>query len=155
MNTAVQARVDAIYICEKAGDWPRAVASVSALTGQGLEGDRYSRGQGTWSHWPGDGRQLTLIEAAVVVRIERDFGVSAPGLRRNLVVSGVSLNDLVGRDFSIGEVRLRGVRPCTPCAYLEQLTAPGLAAALLRCGGLRADILVGGQLNVGDHVGGV
>ena len=150
MNTAVQARVEAIYICGKAGDLPRSVASAVALAGRGLAGDRYSLGQGTWSHWPGDGRQLTLIEAAVVARIERDLGVLAPGLRRNLVVSNVALNELVDRDFSVGEVRLRGVRLCEPCAYLEKLTAPGVAAALAGRGGLRVDILGGGRLRLRD-----
>ena len=154
MNTGVQARLEAIYICEKAGDSLRSVSSVMALAGQGLEGDRYCRGRGTWSHWPGDGRQLTLVEASVAARIERDFGVPASDLRRNLVVVGVSLNELVGREFSIGEVRLRGVRHCDPCAYLEKLTAPGIAATLRDCGGLRTDILVGGQLTVGDVLNG-
>lgn len=155
MNRAAPASLEAIYLCENAGDLPRSVAAVAALAGQGLEGDRYCRGQGTWSHWPGDGRQLTLIEAAVVEQIERDFGIPAPGLRRNLVVSGVLLNELVGRDFSIGQVRLRGVRLCDPCAYLEKITVPGVAAALAKRGGLRADILVGGQIQVGDTLNGI
>lgn len=150
MSAGPRARLEAIYLCEKAGDLPRSVAAVKALAGQGLEGDRYSRGQGTWSHWPGDGRQLTLIETAVVERIERDFGVPAASLRRNLVVSGALLNELVGVDFILGEVRLRGVRLCDPCAYLEKLTVPGMAAALSDCGGLRADILQGGTLRLHD-----
>lgn len=154
MNTGIQARLEAIYICEKAGDSLRSVSSVMALAGQGLEGDRYCRGRGTWSHWPGDGRQLTLVEASVAARIERDFGVLAASLRRNLVVAGVSLNELVGGAFSIGEVQLRGVRLCDPCAYLEKITVPGVAEALAQRGGLRADILVGGKLKVGDQLSG-
>ncbi|MDX6594593.1 MAG: hypothetical protein QOJ13_3789 [Gaiellales bacterium] len=66
---------------------------------------------------------------------------------------GVGLNDLVGREFTIGEVRCRGVELCEPCLALQEITGePGLIKALVHRGGLRADILTDGEIAVGDAV---
>jgi MOSC domain-containing protein YiiM len=64
----------------------------------------------------------------------------------------VPLNHLVGREFQIGEVRLRGMRLCEPCDYLEGLTTKGVLAGLIHRGGLRADIVSGGIIRVGDTI---
>jgi MOSC domain-containing protein YiiM len=69
------------------------------------------------------------------------------------VTRGVGLNDLVGREFTIGEVRCRGVELCEPCLALQEITGePGLIKALVHRGGLRADILTDGEIAVGDAV---
>ncbi len=65
---------------------------------------------------------------------------------------GVPLNHLVGREFTIGSVRLRGTSLSEPCEHLEELTLPGVRVALQHRGGLRAAILVGGEIQVGDPV---
>jgi MOSC domain-containing protein YiiM len=62
------------------------------------------------------------------------------------------LNHLVGREFSVGPVRLQGVRLCEPCEHLESLTAPGVLRGLLHRGGLRARILTGGVIREGDEI---
>lgn len=139
-----------IYISAKATELPIAVGRVQALAGLGLQGDRYSSGRGTWSHWPGDGRQVTLIEGEVATGLEAATGINAAQLRRNIVTRGLRLNHWVGVDFSIGQVVMRGVRLCEPCAHLETLTIPGLAQALQNSGGLRADIVRGGLICRGD-----
>ena len=68
------------------------------------------------------------------------------------MTSGVPLNHLIGREFWVGEVLMRGVRLCEPCNYLEGLTKPGVRMALMHRGGLRADILNEGVIRVGDAV---
>jgi len=69
------------------------------------------------------------------------------------VTRGVPLNHLVGREFWVGAVRLRGTRLCEPCLHLERLTGqPGVRAALVHRGGLRADILTAGVVRVGEVV---
>lgn len=77
------------------------------------------------------------------------YGYLAAGEhRRNLVTRGVDLNSLVACDFLVGAVRL-----CDPCAYLEELTGRrGLMKAMVNRGGLQADILSGGLLQVGDPI---
>lgn len=132
----------------------QSVTHVLAVPGRGIEGDRYSDERGTWSRHPGTGRQVTLIESEVLEALARDYGVelAAAVLRRNIVTAGAALNHFVGREFRAGEARLRGMRPCDPCAYLERLSAPGILRALAQRGGLRADVLSGGIIRVGDLV---
>jgi len=65
----------------------------------------------------------------------------------------VRLDALIGREFRVGpDVVLRGERPCTPCTHLEQLTRPGAIKALWGRGGLRASIVRGGTIRVGDAI---
>jgi|SRR5262245_7082345 len=123
------------------------VESVVAIAGRGLEGDRYAAGRGTFSG-PGRGYQLTLVEAETL----DELGISWERARRNVVTRGVALNALVGRRFRIGEVECIGRRLCEPCAHLERVSGPGLLRPLVHRGGLRADILAGGTISLGDEL---
>jgi hypothetical protein len=114
---------------------------VTALRGKGLVGDRHFS-EDAW------GMALTLIEAEALV----DVGLTGAQSRRQVVVRGVRLNDLVGRRFRVGDVECEGVELCEPCAHLQALTRPGIIKDLLHRGGLRADILSDGQIRVGDVV---
>src|SRR3989304_6174915 len=116
-----QGVVLSIHIAGAAGEKTTSVEEARAVPGKGLEGDRYFRGAGTYSVEPGPDRELTLIESEVLqaLRSERGIDLAPENCRRNLVTSGISLPDLVGREFRVGEVRLRGIRICEPCAYLE------------------------------------
>lgn len=129
-------------------------AQVKAVAGAGLEGDRYFLGIGTFSKSPGAGREVTLIEVEAIEALDREKSISLhPGeARRNLVTRGVPLNHLVGREFKVGEARLRGVRLCEPCSHLEGLTSEGVLTGLVHRGGLRADIISGGTIRVGDAI---
>jgi len=119
------------------------VESVSALAGQGLRGDRHFRGQGVKP-----GQALTLIEAEAL----EDVGLTGAQSRRQVVVRGVRLNQLVGRRFRVGNVECLGVELCEPCLHLQQMTRPGIIKELIHRGGLNADILTDGQISVGDPV---
>jgi MOSC domain-containing protein YiiM len=119
------------------------VESVRAVAGCGLEGDRKFRPQG---HRPGGA--ITLIEAEVL----KDVGLTGPESRRQVVVRGVRLNDLVGKRFWVGGVECLGVELCEPCLHLQSLTRPGIIDDLVHRGGLNADILNDGTISVGDAV---
>ena len=127
---------------------------VEAVAGRGLEDDRYFAGLGTFSREPGSGRHVTLIEIEAIEGLKRDYGIDiAPDKsRRNIVTRDVAVNHLVEREFLIGRVRLRGTRLCEPCAHLEQLTERGALRGLVHRGGLRAEILSGGTIHVGDPI---
>jgi MOSC domain-containing protein YiiM len=145
--------VESIHIAEKAQQPTRSVASVAATPGAGLEGDRYALQQGTFSK-PEPDYELTLIEAEAIEALKRDYGVEvAPGdARRNIVTRGVPLNHLVGYDFLVGEVKIRGLRLCEPCAHLETLVAKPMIKGLRHRGGLRAQVLTAGTIRAGDVV---
>jgi len=95
-----------------------------------------------------------LIEAEAIEALKRDYEVAlTPGeARRNVVTQGVPLNHLVGREFSVGGVRVRGIRLCEPCDHLQKLTGRPLIKGLLHRGGLRAQILTEGTIRVGDTI---
>jgi MOSC domain-containing protein YiiM len=131
-----------------------AVESVRAVAGAGLEGDRYFHQIGTFSKKGRPDQEVTLIEAEALETFARESGIAlVPGAsRRNITTRGVSLNDLVDKEFRVGEVRLRGLRLCEPCGHLEKLTQPGVHQGLVHRGGLRAQILNDGLIRVGDSV---
>lgn len=130
------------------------LAEVRAVPGRGLEGDRYFAGAGTFSNPPGPSREVTLIEVEALEALARDYGVALdPGAaRRNVVTRGVALGHLVGREFRVGEVVLRGIRLAEPCAHLARLTHEKVLPGLVHRGGLRAQVVTGGVLRVGDAV---
>ena len=158
-----QGKLEAIYIGSVKAAPMKRVELARAIAGEGLEGDRYRLGNGTFStykatgkaaeHHPQD-KQVTLIEAEAIEAAASDYDVRIDPAqsRRNLLVRGVPLNQLVGKEFLVGAVRLRGLRLCEPCGHLEKLTVPGIKTALLHRGGLRAEILGDGTLQSGDMV---
>lgn len=128
--------------------------AVTAVAGQGLEGDRYFLGTGTYSDKPRPDRQVTLVESEALEALARDYGIALhPGAtRRNITTRGVALNHLVDREFRVGDVRLRGIKLCEPCKHLEALLGVEVRPGLVHRGGLRCEILDGGEIRVGDRV---
>lgn len=139
--------VAAILVAPEAEQPMHRVERAAAVTGRGLAGDRYHEGRGTFSA-PGRGYELTLVEADVLDALELPWEEA----RRNVVTRGISLNGLAGRRFRIGDVVCIGRRLAEPCAHLEKLSRPGLLRPLVHRAGLRADILEGGTIAVGDRV---
>lgn len=120
-----------------------------AETGRGLRGDRTAGGRS------GSRRQVTLLQAEhlpVIARLLARDAVSPEALRRNLVVSGIDLLTLKNRGFRIGNVLLRGTGPCEPCAKMDATLGPGGYNALRGHGGITAEILLGGWLELGATV---
>jgi hypothetical protein len=141
--------VEEIWIAPSAGERATGLPRVRALAGRGLEGDRHSEGTGTFpSGLPGSA--LTLIEAEVCDSF--DPPLRADEHRRNLVTRGIDLNGLVGREFMIGATRCRGMRLCEPCTVVDGYASRPVLRALVHRGGLRADILLDGELEIGDEV---
>src|SRR5262249_48279673 len=143
-------KVVSIHIAPVAKAPMQSIEQVEAIPALGLEGDRYALKLGTF-YKPQPEFELTLIEAEAIEALEREYQIAlAPGeARRNLVTRGVPLNHLVGKEFSIGDVRIRGIRLCEPCGHLEGLTALPLIKGLRHRGGLRAQILSAGLLRTG------
>lgn len=144
--------VERLYRCSTIGDPMEACTELTLVTGQGVVGDRY------FGRLDAPGQNLTLIEADVIeaflASLGRpfDFAIS----RRNVVTRGIALNALVGREFMLGPVRLRGVELCEPCRGLGRalsgpdITETDVVHRFTHVGGLRADILNDGTLALGD-----
>ena len=145
--------IAAIYIGPERLQEMVSVPEVLAIAGAGLEGDRYCREHGTFSK-KSRSNHVTLIEAEALEAAAQDYGfeIAAQESRRNLLTCGMALNHLVGREFQIGDVRLRGLRLCEPCGHLQKLTGKDVLKALCHRGGLRAEILSGGMIKVGEMI---
>lgn len=139
-----------IFLAPLKGAPSRPVPHVEALAGAGLEGDRYAepRNRKDPTH------EVTLIEAESIEAFTRETGLAmAPHApRRNLVTEGVRLNDLVGRRFRVGEAVLEGLELCEPCGKFARATHREALKFFVGRGGLRARIVTGGVIRVGDRV---
>ena len=147
--------VELIAVAPQAEAPMRLVRQARALPGRGLEGDRYAVGAGTFSprggHRPG--YELTLIAAEVVQELTaRDAALDFASTRRNVLTRGLDVNALVGREFTIGDVRCRALRLAEPCAHLERLAGPGLLRPLVHRGGVRVDVLSPGVISAGSPI---
>ncbi len=149
------AHVTEIFIAPSAAAPMEPRREVRALKGKGIDGDRYGKDAGTFSpkvHKPD--YEITLIEQENVDAFAQASGkpFTAQLSRRNIVTAGVSLNDLVGKAFTVGDVRLFGIRLCEPCKILARNTFYEILPALNGKAGLRAAILNDGTIRVGDTV---
>jgi len=146
--------VVSIAIAPKSGEPAMNVTDVRALPGLGLEGDRYFNNARASAGETLPEEQITLIEIEHVEAFNAEYGrsYSAADTRRNIATRGIPLNDLEGREFRIGDVRLKGLELCEPCNYLAKITTPDVLRGLLHKGGLRAQILSEGIIRVGDTI---
>ena len=130
------------------GDFPLLkVERVECIAGQGIRGDRFFAYRENYKG------QITLFSREVFDLMASDLGLTNPSVgvaRRNLIVSGIDLNQLIDREFSLQGVRFRGMCECKPCYWMNTAFAPGAEKFLAGRGGLRARILSDGWLSVGD-----
>ena len=146
--------IERIYISAAQGGRQVEQDAITVVAGAGIEGDRY------FGRHDEPGQNITLVEAeeieAFIRAHGRDHDLSITN--RNLVTRGVRLNALVGREFMVGNVTLRGVELCEPCLGLgsalasPDLAAPTVVKQLLHRAGLRADVVSGGVIARGARV---
>src|SRR5216683_5566442 len=105
-----EGRLLAIYIHGPKGADLHRVESASVRAGRGIDGDRYCRKEESGNA----DQEITLIETEAIQALAREAEIKVDPVkaRRNLLTNGVPLNHLVGREFAVGEVLLRGIRLC-------------------------------------------
>jgi len=108
--------------------------------GSGLKGDRFEDGT-----YP-----ITFFSLEVAQEIEITFGrsIDIALYRRNIVISGINLCELIGRQFSIGEILFEGMAHCNPCTWMDAVIHKGLYKQMKGRGGLRAKVIEGGTLKL-------
>lgn len=144
----------ALHTCSAAGQAMQEADRLTLLAGRGIAGDRYLLGTGYYSAKPEEGRQITLFEVETLDALQRDYRISLTPAehRRNVTVTGVPLNHLVGRRFRLGDAVLEATRLSIPCRYLEEVTGKSVFKALLHRSGLNCRILEGGTIHMGAAV---
>ncbi len=139
-----------IYTAKDRGSPLESHTEVFAKVSEGIVGDRYCDAKNRKS----DDYQITFIEAECITAFEEETGLkmSAGAPRRNLVTSGVRLNDFVGKRFFVGEAKLEGLERCEPCRLFSSRTYPEALPWFVSKGGLRARIIESGRIRVGDEI---
>ncbi len=120
---------------------------IECVAGRGIRDDRFFDYRKNYKG------QITFFSAEVFAELSRHFGIThkSPGvLRRNVIVSGIDLPELIGADFELQGVQFRGTAHCAPCYWMETAFAPGAEKFLAGRGGLRARILTDGIISVGE-----
>ena len=143
------AKVIGIAISENYKGQMRKVNSVETIKGKGLVGDRYFR-EGNEEKY-----QITLIEIENINHYNQISGTNILPIdfRRNIITEGIKLNELVGSEFLIGEVKVKAHDLCRPCKSLqESLKQKNLVKELLKKGGLRCEILTSGKIFAGNKI---
>ncbi len=146
----------AIYIATAVGEPMQSVASIEAVEGRGLQGDRYCSNAGHWQSI--EGCQATLITAYDLQHakhkapIQIETALDNGGHRRNLVVDGLKTKQLEGKSFRIGGAVFRYDKPRPPCGYIDKVSGKGMGKALGHYSGICIKVISGGLLTVGDSV---
>jgi len=142
-------KVVEIGIANSKGNQIKNVDEVEALKGKGLLNDRKFKENNEKK------RQITLIEIENIIYFNNKFKINIPAVnfRRNIITENVKLNDLLGKEFFVGNVKLKAHDLCRPCKYLqEKLNQYNFVEEFLRKGGLRCEILTSGKIIVGDII---
>ena len=126
------------------------VQEVKAIVGQGLEGDRYATGEGSFNKGKLGNRQVTLMNAIFF----KESGFEFEDSRRNIFVEGVELMWLIGKEFQIGTARFRGVKYCDPCTRPSTLSGKSISfkEMFFDRGGLIAEVIEGGDIKTGNQL---
>ena len=119
------------------------VPTIECAAGRGIRSDRYFDFKDDYKG------QITFFSLEVFNELCDALQICdcLPGfVRRNVITSGVNLNELIGQDFEIQAVRFHGMEECRPCYWMDRAIAPGAHEFLKGRGGLRAKILCDGML---------
>ena len=142
-------KVVEIGITDTKGSRINKVSGVEAFKGKGLLNDRKFKEN---NHKKS---QITLIEIENIDHFNKISNTNIPAIdfRRNIITENIRLNELVGKEFFIGNVKLKAHDLCRPCKYLqEKLKLDNFIKEFLHTGGIRCEILTDGKINVGDSV---
>ena len=150
------ASITKIFIANSAEKSMKSLENAQLVAGKGIEGDRYFNGSGTFSEKlkGNPAAELTLIEKEEInyFNNSQQQQMRDEDFRRNIITQGIRLNDLVGKTFTVGDVTLKGIRLCEPCAHLANTVNELFMPHMIGRGGLRAQILSSGKIKTGDKI---
>jgi MOSC domain-containing protein YiiM len=143
------AKVFDIAISQNSKGKMKSVDNVKAVAGRGIVNDRHYKENNS------NRCQITLIEIENINYYNEKSTTSllAKDFRRNIITEGVKLNQLIDKEFFIGEVKVKAHDLCRPCKYLQEtLNQKNIIKEFLHKGGLRCEILIDGKILVGDKI---
>lgn len=152
----MQGKVKNIFIAAQSGAKLEPHTTIEVHAGKGIVGDRYYAPQGSIAKSEEENLdfEITLIEQEQIDKFNTSTGFNYSGadFRRNIITTGIQLNELEGQTFSIGKLEFRGIRLCEPCATLSGLLGQEVLLHMVNKAGLRAQITNNGFVNVDDII---
>ena len=142
-------KVVKIGISKNKGGKIVSLIDVEAIKGKGLVNERHFKENNEKRC------QITLIEIENINNYNKITGTTIPAINflRNIVTEGTRLNELVGKEFFIGSVKLKAHDLCRPCKYLqESVQQKNIVKEFLHTGGLRCEILSSGKIYFNDQI---
>lgn len=114
---------------------------VDLVPNRGIKGDRFE-----FSTYP-----ITLFSLEVANKIEQFHKkpIDIALYRRNIIISGINLNELIGESFCMGDLTFEGISACYPCPWMNVMIGEGTYKQLKGCGGLRVRVTASGRLGLG------
>ena len=145
-----------ILISEVAGGEMFSLDTAELVPGKGIAGDRYYKSIGTFSEMLLEKKdfEVTLIESEEIELFNNKTGLgyTANDFRRNIITKGIRLSEIIGKEFNIGNVRLKVTRYCEPCAHLSNILGPEIMEYMVHKSGIRTIIVSGGTIEIGSGV---
>ena len=138
-----------ILIAKDSNSNMQAVTEAVLEKGKGIFGDKYNNKEDKTPR-----EEVTLIELANITAFNNKHAdnLCAKDFRRNIVINNYDLNSLVGKEFYLGNVLLKGEQLCEPCLYLAEKTHIDFLKTMENKCGLRASILKDGNINLDSQL---
>ena len=125
------------------------VDTINLIASKGIINDRYFKENNDKDI------QITLIEKENIDYYNQISNTNIPyiNFRRNIITSGIKLNDLINHEILIGATRIKVHRLCDPCKYLQDiLMQKNLVKNFINRGGLRCEVLTDGKISINDEI---
>ncbi len=142
-------KIKAINISNLDGENTFYVNQAILVKNKGIINDRY------YENFKNNYEQVTLIESEKINDFNKKIRkkIDHKDFRRNIITSGIDLNNAINQKIQINNVILRIHELCQPCRYLQKkLGIINLVKLLAFKSGVRAEIIKSGEISTYDKI---
>ena len=142
-------KIKAINITNLSGKNTFYVNQAILSKNKGILNDRY------YENFKNRYEQVTLIESENIdyfnKKVKNKFKYK--DFRRNIITSGIDLNDTINKKIQINDVILKVHQLCQPCRYLQnKLNIKNLVKLLVNKSGVCAEVVESGKISMFDQI---
>ena len=152
----MSATVENIFITKTWREQPYEIEAAKLEAGKGIVGDRYHERAleflAVGDQVPANHISLISKEELAGFLEHNNTEIDYANFRRNVLVSGIDLRGLIGKQFKLGSALCQGIEDCDPCAFLAATVHRSVLPELKEKAGLRAIILEDCDLKIGDKI---
>ena len=152
----MSATVENIFITKTRREQPYEIEAAKLEAGKGIVGDRYHERAleflAVGDQVPANHISLISKEELAGFLEHNNTEIDYANFRRNVLVSGIDLRGLIGKQFKLGSALCQGIEDCDPCAFLAATVHRSVLPELKEKAGLRAIILEDCDLKIGDKI---